>query len=554
MTKTLVMTVRDHARQRPDAPFVTVVSREGRDVLTFAGLWDGARRIAAVLANSGIGGGDVVIIMLRHETALYTCFLGAMTAGAIPSLMPYPTPKQQPELFWASHAKLFDRIRPAAIIAYDDIVPFIRDVAPTETRVLTMPDLASKGPRSHVSTAEEPDRVAFLQHSSGTTGLKKGVMLSHRAVLTQVASYRRRIDFDETSVIASWLPLYHDMGLIACFMLPVVAGAHVIHLDPFDWVGQPTSLLDEIEANRATHSWVPNFAFNHLAATGARAGRTWDLSSLKALINCSEPCKVDSMVLFARTFADSGVTQATPQVCYAMAETVFAVSQTRLGNPVPARAISRNGLLERLARPATDEADTQIVASCGRPIPGVEVQIIDDTGAPIGEGFVGEICVGGTSLYDGYHRLPELTAEKLVDRWHHTGDLGFLLDGDLHVTGRKDDLIIVRGRNYYAHDLEAIASATDGVKPGRVVTFGVDATALGTAEVVCLLELAEGALPLDVRRAVKARVESLSGLVLGRVVIVPAGALLKTTSGKMSREGNRTAYLENRFAKEPIHA
>jgi fatty-acyl-CoA synthase len=551
---TLVTTLRAHADRRPHFPFVTLISRGRRETLTFQMLWNEARQTAGALSAIGVREGDVVIIMLRHESALYNCFLGAMTAGAIPSFMPYPTPKQQPELFWASHAKLFDRIRPAAIIVYDEIVSFVQQAVPANTKILTVAALKGDALESPAPAACDPASVAFLQHSSGTTGLKKGVMLSHQAVLAQIGQYRSTIGFDETSIIASWLPLYHDMGLIACFMLPLIAGAHVLHLDPFDWVSQPTSLLDEIETNRATHSWIPNFAFNHLAATGARAGRTWDLSSLKALINCSEPCKAESMALFARTFADSGVTAATPQVCYAMAEAVFAVSQTRLGAPVPVRLVSRSGLLKGVARLAENEADAQPVASCGPPIPGAEVRIVDKAGILCSDGLVGEICIGGASLYAGYQSLPHLTADKLIDGRHHTGDLGFWLEGELHVTGRKDDLIIVRGRNYYAHDLEAIASGTDGVRPGRVVTFDVDTAALGTAEVICLLEIEDGALPLKVRRAVKARVESLCGLVLGRIVIVPAGALRKTTSGKISRDANRNAYLENLFAKDPVHA
>lgn len=548
MSDTLISVLAAHAAERPEAPFVTLIENQSRICVNFGDLWQSTLRFAASLEDAGVAPRSTVIIMLQPGGLLYTSFLGAMAMGAVPSFMPFPTAKQQPDLFWNSHRSLFERIQPGAIVVYDAIEADVRAIAPEGTIVLNIATLAQGRRVAEISNLP-PESTAFLQHSSGTTGLKKGVMLSHAAVLEQVRAYSRAIDFDDRSVIASWLPLYHDMGLIACFILPLMVGSHVVQLDPFQWVGAPTELLDVITEFRATHSWSPNFAFNHLATIAARkTDPNWDLSSLIAFINCSEPCKADSMRVFSQALAAFGLRETAPQICYAMAETVFAVSQTPLNATFQTIAARRDALLSNVVKVDHTGEDAREIVSCGFLLDGVSVRISDDNDANLPDGHVGEICIQGFALYDGYNKQPELSAEKLRGGWHHTGDLGFLLQDQLYLTGRKDDLLIVRGRNYYAHDLEAIISATPGVKPGRTVVFDIESATIGTTDVICMLEPLDDTDRVELRRAVKLRVESLSGLVLARIVIVPPMSLLKTTSGKISREGNRRAYLENRFA------
>lgn len=547
---TIIEQVHRHVVERPDDVFLNL-RRSGREkAVTFSDLWSGAQSYAAALERSGASKSSVCIIMLEHGEDLYFAFLGAMLYGAIPAFMPFCTPKQDPVLFWDNHQKLFARIDVGVLITFDTN----RDLAlqalggdrPLILQSEVVP-LASEADWPENARPASSD-VAFLQHSSGTTGLKKGVMLSHDAVMAQLEAYTPTIGFDRDCVIVSWLPVYHDMGLIACLVMPMVIGATVVHLDPFEWVSAPLTLLDAVQERRGTHMWMPNFAFNHLVGN-RRKNEIWDLSSLRVISNCSEPCRIESMSRFAEVFSGSGVSPATPQVCYAMAETVFAISQTELGSAVQPLRVSREGLIEdhRMKVPTSPD-DERVLASCGRPIADMKVRIDIGDGLNADEGQVGEICVTGPSLYTGYYKLPDVTADKLRGGWHYTGDLGFLWEGQIYVTGRRDDLMIVRGRNFYSHDIEAVINEVPGVHPGRTVTFTIENANLGTAEAVALVEPAEGADLADLRRRLRAAVEDASGLVLGRVKFVTRGSLTKTTSGKISRETNRKRFLEDQLS------
>ena len=548
----LLARARAHVDASPEKLFA-VTHENGRErALTYAALWGGALTFARKFAERGVPRDEPVLIMLRSAHDTYLAFLGAMLHGAIPSIMPYCTPKQDSTLFWESHRRLFEHIRPAAIVTFRQYRDLAAGVAGS-AQIFLDDEISAAAAYSDEDVPIPRSAIAFLQHSSGTTGLKKGVMLGHEAVQAQIDSYAPLIGLNATSVVASWLPLYHDMGLIACFIAPLLVGATVVQLDPIEWVGAPMSLLEAVETHKATHVWLPNFALNHLVASRRANTRTYDLSSLRAVIDCSEPCRLESLGRFADKFYDCGIDETVPQVCYAMAETVFAVTQTRLGTPVGSLTISRSALAERrVALPAQSIDDGQIIVSCGEPIPGLCVRIVDEAGKPVSERQVGEVCVGGKSLYTGYNQMPDLTRMRLRDGWHHTGDLGFMEGGSLFVTGRIDDLLIVRGRNYYAHDIEAVLCRQDGVHAGRTVAFTVDNSTIGTADIICLVELRAEANEAILRRTLRQSVEDEVGATISRIVFVPSGTLVKTTSGKISREANRSRYIAGETSTQSV--
>lgn len=507
-----------------------------------------ARRYASVLRRAGVGRGDIVILMLDHSVDQYTGFIGAMLVGAIPSFMPPLTKKQSPTLYWAAHAALFERITPRALIIADERVAQLRShIAATALAVITPDDAAVAAPDLGAPIGAAPDDVAFLQHSSGTTQLKKGVQLSHRAILAQVAAYGAALHVMPADRIASWLPLYHDMGLIACFIAPLVLGVPVASLDPFEWVVAPDLLLRAIAEHRCTLTWMPNFAFHHLARL-RRSEVYYDLESMRAWIDCSEPCRPATFDLFAESFADCGVTADRLQVCYAMAETVFAVSQTPIGRPVNRLRVDPACLrsAQQVSPRPPDMPGTDLL-SAGRILPGLRVSILSDNGVPLPDGHVGEIAVSGDFLFEGYFRLPERTAERLVGGWYRTADQGFLWNGDLYVLGRLDDLIIVNGRNFYCHELEHIASAIPGIKPGRAAAFPVDDAAGGTQAAVVVAECDDphGPESRALKRRLKEEILSRCDLTVREAALVPAGWIVKTTSGKVSRVENRAKYLRD---------
>jgi acyl-CoA synthetase (AMP-forming)/AMP-acid ligase II len=334
------------------------------------------------------------------------------------------------------------------------------------------------------------------------------------------------------------------MGFVACFMGSMLSGTHLVALDPFEWVMRPRLLLDAIERYRATFCWLPNFAFSHIANTAPEASR-WDLSSIRAFINCSEPCKGKTFDRFAERFADSGVTPEKLQVCYAMAENVFGVTQTSLGLRVNEVVADANAF--SLGEVVPTRGDGIRLISCGPPIAGVRAEIRDESGDPIPDGRIGEICVRGPFLFSGYYELPEKTAEKLRAGWYYTSDMGFILDGELFVTGRKDDMIIVAGRNYYAHEIEALVNALPEIVPGRNVAIGVEDPLTDATAVVVLAECVSGTDPEETGRVLRREVVEKLGLAIHAFVPLSAGRLVKTTSGKISRSKNRELYVAGKL-------
>ena len=269
--------------------------------------------------------------------------------------------------------------------------------------------------------------------------------LSYGAIEQQIDAYARSLGATDDMIVATWLPLYHDMGLVAGFLMPFHLGRPIVAMDPFEWVNRPAMLLEAIERNRATHVWMPNFAFMHLARAVPRTA-AFDLSSLKALISCSEPCKSAAFDAFLARFERCGISAHTLQTCYAMAETVFAVSQSR--SPLRRLKVHRAELQAGRIVETDVTAEADVFLSNGRPIDGCDVAIVRDDEA-VGEGLTGEICVRSDFMFSGYHRNDEATVEASWNGWFRTGDIGFVNDGEVYVSGRRKEVIIVSGKNIF---------------------------------------------------------------------------------------------------------
>ena len=502
------------------------------EVVTVEHIGRRAWGFADALKAAGINAGDVVVIVHEHAVDLYAAFIGATLLGAVPTFLPPLTRKQDPDLHRQHMQALLARIEPAVVISseasrstlgWDGITLIAKDIVATEA-IRRAPDLPS-------------DTIALLQHSSGTTGLKKGVQLSHAQVISQANRYAGAVGLDDSSVIVSWLPLYHDMGLVTAFLIPALMGASVVSLDALEWVMHPTLLLDHLERVEAGFAWLPNFAFHHIMRLDRRR-RTHDLSRVRALIDCSEPCRVRTLDDFAARYRDQGLDRGRLGACYAMAEAVFAVTQTSPGvAPRSARSCEAIGF-----------------ASSGTPIAGCRVEVRGPDGRPMPCGGLGEVWLTSESLFNGYHRQPELASERLIDGWLRTGDLGVIEDSELFVVGRSDDLIIVNGRNLLAHEVEDVASSQPGVAPGRVFVYAEMDEATGTNRLCVAAELAQ---PNEDQATVTAMlltaVETAAGVAPLRVQIVERGFLVKSSSGKIAREESRRKLTRASLHKEVAH-
>lgn len=540
--------------ESPDQVAVHLLQNKQPDLpITYRDLIHGAAGYARALEQASVQPGEVVVLILQHGAALIHAFFGAVLHGAIPSIMPFLTEKLSPDRYRADLASLIEIIRPAAIVTYPEFVPevqsAINSAAGRSVRVLVSTEVGPTEPdfTTLSGLSRSLDDIALLQHSSGTTGLQKGVALSQRAVTHQLENYAGAIRLSPPDVIVSWLPLYHDMGLIAGFVMPLLTRTPLVLMSPFDWVRAPYKLLQAVSQYRGTLTWLPNFAYNFCAQKiRDRDLEGVDLSSWRAVINCSEPMHWKSHHAFLERFQSRGLRPDALATCYAMAENVFAVTQGGIGEPVRVDEVDQRALLtERIARPNVVGDVSLKLLSAGRPLEGMQVRVLDDQRRDLPERHLGEIAIQSECMLTGYFNRDDLTAQAFHNGWYLTGDLGYLANGEVYVTGRKKDLIIVGGKNVYPQDLERLAGEVPGVHPGRVVAFGVFDEDAGTEAVVVVAEAdAEDEserqrLAGEIRQAVTRG----SDVALRQAQVVGPGWLLKTSSGKIARLANRDKYL-----------
>jgi acyl-CoA synthetase (AMP-forming)/AMP-acid ligase II len=527
----------------PEALFGLFHDGDDWQALDQGGFLARALRFAALFEQAGVVAGDIALIILEHGIDAHAAFAGAMLIGAVPGFMPSPNVKQDAVLYWRTHRDVFAHAKPRAILVYDTLLDAVRDAADGTGATVVAASRADTVAPAAPPPPPEAGAVALLQHSSGTTGLKKGVKLSYQAISDQLTAYRDALALHVVAAprIASWLPLYHDMGLISSFLLPMWLGVPILSIDPFEWTRRPSLLFDAIEEHRATHAWVPNFSLLHHVRS-ARGTRSWDLSSLVAIVCCSEPNKPEAFDAFVARFGACGVTAATLQACYAMAETVFAVSQTPVGMPVRRLAVDRAALLDGVVAAPADGREAAVLLSNGPPIAGCEVRVLKDD-AFAGERVIGEVCITAPYLFSGYHNNPAASERALMGPWLRSGDLGFIDQGEVFIVGRLKDVIIVNGKNIFAHDVEAAVSRVPHVKPGRAVAFGHYAAEAGSEQLVIVAERLDAtADDADVARLISHAVSEEVGVSCGDVRLVDQGWLVKTTSGKMSRAENVKKY------------
>lgn len=541
-------TLLDAAVLSDDAPdtvaVIFIASHADPMTITRAHFRDRAAGYTAGLHERGIMAGDVVVIAHPHMLEGMFAFWGALIIGAIPSMFPTLSEKLDPAIYHANMNELVRLSSVRAVITSAEFAPLLHDLpCPVYTDDFTH---AAAPPVHH----PQPDSIAFLQHSSGTTGLQKGVALSHDAVLNQLADYADAIELSPADSIVSWLPLYHDMGLIAAFLQPLIQGVPLILMSPFDWVAHPVLLLDAIHLYKATLCWLPNFAYNHLAArVRPRESDGLDLASMRAFINCSEPVRHDSHTRFVERFAANGVTPNMLAVSYAMAENTFAVTQTKIGVPPTLDMIDQTALqtdlLALTVPPEHSFAAAQV--SCGAPIAGSALKVVDARGEILQERRVGEILVQSECMLTGYYQRPDLHPFD-AEGWYLTGDRGYLADGELYIVGRSKDLIIHAGKNVYPQDLEMIINRIDGIHAGRAVAFGVMNERDGTERIAIVAEVdsTEWGERQRITADIRTRIAAQTDVIVHTVALVERGWLIKTSSGKIARAANREKWLHER--------
>jgi fatty-acyl-CoA synthase len=426
------------------------------------------------------------------------------------------------------------------VVVDPELEPFLA-IEPDDPVVVRLDELRGDAAR-WVRPVDDPERLAIVQFTSGSTDDPKGVMLPHRCLVENIDAIVDGAGLGTDDVGMSWLPLYHDMGLIGLLMTPMTVGFELGLAPPQDFLSSPGDWMRWMSVMRATVTGGPNFAY----ALAARALHRLDglnLSAWRMALNGAEPIDPDSVEGFLDAGARHGLDSKSAFCVYGMAEATLAISFPQPGTGMTVDTVDRSTLEhERVAIPANGGGARRL-PFLGRALRGLEVRVSDPvTGAPRADREVGELELRGTSVTPGYFDRPELTAETFQDGWLRTGDLGYLVDGEVVVCGRIKDVIIVGGRNVFPEEVERAAAAVEGVRAGNVIAFGTEGRR-GKEGIVVVAETRAS----DLRRLhdeVHDRVCDAVGIPPRDLVFVEAGSLPKTSSGKLQRSLCKAQYAD----------
>ncbi|MBF0502547.1 MAG: AMP-binding protein [Candidatus Riflebacteria bacterium] len=517
--------------------------------LTYGDLWRSAAGFAEQI--SGISKHPRALIVLPIGADILACHLGTLLSGGIPVIHSHPSGKMREEAYIQHLRNVLRTTSPDLVITnrlfQGTLQPVIADLP---TPVLAIDDSLKETkfqPTAWQSVND--DDLAVIQYTSGSTGLQKGVGLTHRMIMQQCESLARTLELDPaTDRICSWIPLYHDMGLFATWLLPLLKSVRVAAIDPFLWARSPASFLQLITDFQGTLCWQPNFAYNLLASRlQDKDLEGLNLSSMRGFVNCSEPARAASHKIFLEKFKCLGVTAKKLWVCYAMAENAFAVSNAGHSNTdvTVLRCEPDNFSRGKIEPVVTDSAGVVEVVSAGSTIPGCSVRVVDSDRAELPDDRIGEIALKSPFTIREYFQNPAATEAAIdSDGWYYTGDLGFRQQDRLFITGRKKDILIVAGRNFYPQDIESIVDTCLHAVPGRSVAIGVDDELSGTQRIVILAESRSSSakhheeLKADIRKRAFEQLDCP----IQDVFVVPYQWLHKTSSGKIARNPNLERY------------
>ncbi|MDN5916898.1 MAG: fatty acyl-AMP ligase [Pseudonocardia sp.] len=508
-----------------------------------------ARAVAVAARLAGVcAPGDRALLLFGQGPGFVVAFLGCLYAGVV--AVPVNPPRRN-RVQDATRAIVVD-CEPAAVLTVaamlDHLRPAVEPLAPG-VRWITLDDLP---PGEFETRSTTSDTLAFLQYTSGSTSTPKGVMVSHGNLAANQDMIRRAFGHDRDSTVVGWAPFFHDQGLIGNVLQPLWVGATSVQLSAMAFARRPLLWLTTISRYRAHTSGGPNFGFDACVAAATRAGvPDVDLRSWEVAFDGAEPVRPDTLHRFAETFAPVGFDPAALHPCYGLAEATLMVSGTgRLRGPRTVRADAAElGRLRFVAAP-----DGRVLAGSGTPVAPGRVRIVDpETRMPCAPGEVGEIWVAGDHVAQGYWRRPEATEQTfraMCDGRPHlrTGDLGVVVDGELYVVGRIKDLVIVRGRNHYPHDIEHTAAAAHPA----LRTCAAFAVPDGDGERLVVVaevrrEHSDTLEARDVVGSVRAAVLTEHEM-SGEVVLTSFGRLPVTSSGKIMRAATRTRYLDGDYA------
>jgi len=555
--RTVAQAIAEVGQHYPEHDFVFQDLRGDETAYTFVELEENTARRAAALQAYGMRKGDRVgLIVIEPEDFVLT-FLACLRVGVVPVPLYPPLSFGNLDAYADRTAKVLTSSASRLLIAsgkLQNVLWAMVDRVPSMEALVAVEKL-----RDAAGTPEfpeiEPEDLAFLQYTSGSTADPKGVMVTHGSLIANskgIITEGLRLDPDKGDKGVSWLPLYHDMGLIGFVIAPICHAIPVVFIPTLRFIKRPSVWLDTVHRHRGTASFAPNFAY--ALATRRVKDRDlekWDLSCLRVLGCGAEPIQPETMRSFTERFHSTcGLPANSIMPAYGMAEATLAISLKPAPEPMVTFTLDAEHFSETGEVKAASEGSTAAEhVACGVPFEGHEVVAMDPDGNRLPEGHEGELCHRGPSVTPGYFENPEATAQSYRDGWLHTGDLGFVLDGQVYVTGRIKDLIIVNGRNVHPQAVEWAAAECEGVRKGNVVAFSVPGQ---TGEE--LVVVAETKRPEDEHAELADRVSRAVqrelSLATAEVICLKPGSLPKTSSGKLQRRKTRSQYLQGQLGGE----
>jgi fatty-acyl-CoA synthase len=527
--------------------------------VSYGRLRDEAARVAGGLRERGVSRGDTVALMLPTGLDFLRSFFGILLARAVPVPIYPPFRLDRLEEYAARQSAILRDAGVRLLVTIPQARPvasLLRLAVPTLADVVTAGDLAAAG--APVSEPEgDGSDPAFIQYTSGSTGQPKGVLLTHHNLLANIGAIAGGIGAQPTDVGVSWLPLYHDMGLIGSWLTCLHHGLPLTLLPPTAFLARPERWLWAIHQRRATLSAAPNFAYELCARRVVdEAVEGLDLSSWRVALNGAEPVSMGTLDRFARRFAPRGFRPDVMMPVYGLAECSVALAFPPVGRVPTADRVARSPFQREGRAEAARPGDATALefVSVGRELPEHEVRIVDEAGADVAERVVGRLVFRGPSMMSGYYRQPEATAAiTLPGGWLDSGDLAYRASGEIHICGRRKDLIIKGGRNLVPQEIEEAAAGVEGVRRGCVVAFGTENAALGTEALVVVAETrVTDATERDrLVAAVTERVAEAVDVPPDQVVLLPPGAVRKTSSGKVRRAATKEQYLAGALDRPP---
>lgn len=530
-----------------------MVGAEGTERhLPFAVIAQLAEVRASELQAMGVQKGARVGIVLPESEDFIITFLGAMMAGAVPVPIYPPFSFKNIDGYVDTLAHILRASRSSILVtnpALQQTLEASLGTREVEARVVSTVGLAQQA-QSFRSVDVAPDDAAFLQFTSGSTNRPKGVVVRHRHLAANAEAFMvHGVDVDpRTDRTISWLPLFHDMGLIGFVVGPLFTGTPGVFLPTSSFIRQPRIWLEAISRTNGTITYAPNFAYaliNKRVKERDLAGL--DLSTLRVAGSGAEPISAKVLRDFAALLAPVGFRESSFLPSYGMAEATLAITFVDRSRGLVSECVQSASIEKgRADKGQLGAPDSREIVNCGRVFPGHELKVVDAAGACLGDRLVGEVLTRGPSVCDGYFENPEATRAAFKNGWLQTGDLGFTIDGDLFLCGRAKDLLIVRGRNFYPSDIEWAVSDLEKVKRGNVCVFSVPGD---TEEQVIVVVEGARADTEALAPAVKTCVLERFGLNVADVPVVPPGGLPKTSSGKLQRQKTRELYMHSHLPK-----